>query len=94
MTAAEEKRLREWKQGEKTVTLTKGQWSSLTIYLQISSRYREDEAKSWEKLAEELDEEGNPKYKNAHSNAKFWEEMNETIKSIKSKIDGEYSQAE
>lgn len=90
MTKSEETRLEEWKAGEKTVTLTKGQWNSLTIYLIMSARYREEEKVSWEKLAAEKDENGNPKFKHAESNTRFWEEIIETIKVIRKCIDGEY----
>jgi len=89
MNVGEEKRLQEWEQKKKTVTLTNGQWSSLTMYLNMSRAYREDEKNAWEKLAEELDEEGNPKFKHAASNAEFWKKMNETIKIIKTKVDDE-----
>jgi hypothetical protein len=90
MEKSEEKRLQEWKSGEKTVTLTKGQWSSLTMYLNMSARYREEEKESWEKLAAEKDENGNPKFKHADSNAKFWGDMIETLQEVKKGIDGEY----
>lgn len=89
MSNREEKCLQEWEQEKKTITLTNEQWSSLTMYLNMSRTYREGEKEAWEKLAEELDNEGNPKFKNAESNAKFWKKMNETIKDIKAKVDDE-----
>lgn len=89
MTLTEQARINKWRQEEKTVTLTRGQWSSLTMYLNMSKDYRDGEKKAWEKLAEELDEEGNPKFKHAASNANFWEDMNETLSSIKRKADNE-----
>lgn len=87
LTAAEEKSLEEWYREEKTVTLTKGQWSTLTTYLLMTTKYREGEAKAWEKLAEEREEDGSIKYKNAASNAQFWRETIEMLEGIRKKID-------
>lgn len=87
MTAAEEKRLNEWQQKERTVTLTNGQWSSLTMYLQMSSEYRKRQKKLFEEMEAELDENGNPKFRHAASNKKFWEGMIGTIKDIQRKIE-------
>ena len=89
MKNPEEAKLKKWADKEKTVTLTNGQWNSLAMYLNMSRAYREDEKKAWEKLAKELDKEGNLKFKHAASNAEFWEKMNETIKAIKAKVDDE-----
>lgn len=84
---AEEKSLEEWQREEKTVTLTKGQWNTLTTYLLMSTNHRKREAKAWAELAEEKKEDGSPKYKNATSNAAFWREMIEDLEVIRRKID-------
>ena len=53
----------------------------------MSTNYRNEEAKAWAKLAQEKDEDGKPKYKNAESNARFWEETKAIIEFIRKKID-------
>lgn len=87
LTTEELKDLEKWEAEEKTVTLTKGQWNRLTSYLLMSTNYRNEEAKAWAKLAQEKDEDGKPKYKNAESNARFWEETKAIIEFIRKKID-------
>lgn len=87
LTAEELKSIEEWDAKEKTVTLTNGEWSTLTTYLLMTMKYREGEAKAWEELAEEREEDGSVKYKNAKSNARFWRETIETLEEIRKKID-------
>lgn len=87
LTAEELKSLEEWGAKEKTVTLTNEEWSALTTYLIMTTKYREGEAKAWAELAEEREEDGSVKYKNAESNAQFWREKIETLEEIRKKID-------
>lgn len=87
LTAEELKRLEEWGTEEKTVTLTNEEWSTLTTYLLITTKHREGEAKVWAELAEEREEDGSVKYKNAASNAQFWRETIEMLEEIRRKID-------
>ncbi len=71
--------LEAWEGKKVTVTMTNDQWSKLTTYLHMSSNHRNEEAKTWEKLAKEVDQEGQPVYKNAASNAEFWRELIEGV---------------
>lgn len=87
LTAAEEKSLVEWQRQKKTITLTNGQWSTLTTYLLLSTNHRKGEAKAWADLSEEKNEDGNAKYKNAASNAAFWSEMIEDLEVIRQRIE-------
>jgi hypothetical protein len=89
MTETEKARLKEWREEKKTVTLTKGEWNSLTTYLHMSCCYREGEKAAWEKLEAEKNDNGTPKFKHAASNARFWGEMIDTLKTVRQKIDGE-----
>ena len=87
LTIEELKHLEEWNAKEKTVTLTNGEWSTLTTYLLMTTKHREGEAKAWAELAEEREEDGSVKYKNAASNAQFWRETIEALEGIRKKID-------
>lgn len=87
LTAEELKRLEEWNAKEKTVTLTNGEWSTLTTYLLMTTKHREGEARAWAELAEEREEDGSVKYENAASNAQFWRETIEMLEGIRKKID-------
>ena len=81
------RKLEEWEAKEKAVTLTNGEWSKLTTFLIMTTKYREGEAKAWAELAEEREEDGSIKYKHAASNAEFWREMIAELESIREKID-------
>lgn len=85
---AEEKRIADWENEKRAVTLSNKQWSRLTTYLLMSTNYRQGEAKAWAELANEKEEDGSYKFKNAESNAKFWEEMIEVIENVRKEIDG------
>ena len=91
LTAEEVKRRLEWKQEEKTVTLTQGQWSTLTMFLAISTNYRKEETEAWEEMSKEKNEDGSPKYEHAASNAAFWHGMMEDLESIEKKINGVFN---
>lgn len=60
--AVEAENQRIWDKQEKTVTMTREQWTTLTTYLLMSTKHREGEAKAWAELAEEKAEDGSPKY--------------------------------
>ena len=47
-------------------TLTAEQCSKLSLYILMTTKTREGEAEAWEKLAEEKNEDGSPKYIHAH----------------------------
>ncbi len=66
----------------KTVTLTNGLWNDLQVYILMTTKHREGELKAWEELAQETDENGTPKFKNAASNAQFWRDMEPQLQQI------------
>lgn len=71
-----------WEKQERTVTLTNELCSTLKCYILITTNYRKDELKAWEKLAQETDENGVPKFKNAAGNAQFWQDMEIQLQQI------------
>ncbi len=77
----------EWEKTPKSITLTNEQWSGLTIYILITTKFREREAEAWEKLAAEKNPDGTPRYQNAAGNAMFWREMTARLEEIRLKID-------
>lgn len=85
--AVEAENQRIWDKKEKTVTMTREQWTTLTTYLLMSTKHREGEAKAWAELAEEKAEDGSPKYMNADKNAEYWRELVTDIEEIRKKID-------
>lgn len=80
-----------WEKEEKTVTLTNAEWSNLTCYILMTTNYRTRELETWRSLAQEKDEDGNTKFKNAESNAEFWEGMIRDLDRIRTEIDGLHS---
>lgn len=71
-----------WEQQPKTVTLTNELCSTLQCYILMTTKHREGELKAWEELAQETDENGAPKFKNAASNAQFWRDMEPQLQRI------------
>lgn len=69
-------------QQPKTVTLTNELCSMLQCYILMTTNYRKGELKAWEELAQETDENGAPKFKNAASNAQFWRDMEIQLQQI------------
>lgn len=67
---------------ERTVTLTNELCSMLQCYILMTTNHRKDEIKAWEELAQEKDENGAPKFKNAASNAQFWRDMEIQLQQI------------
>ena len=62
-------------------TLTAEQCSKLSLYILMTTKTREGEAATWEKLAEEKKEDGSPKYIHA-DNAQFWRELDADLREI------------
>ncbi len=77
-----DKTVEEWSKEEKEVTLTNGQWNTLTTYILMTTKYREREVESWEELAER------GCMKCAASNAEFMREMIKELEVIRKEIDG------
>lgn len=78
-----------WEQQPKTVTLTNELCSTLQCYILMTTKHREDELKAWEELAQETDENGAPKFKNAASNAEFLRDMEPQLQQILEALDSE-----
>ena len=77
----------EWKDKKRSVTLTNGEWSRLSVFLLMSTHFREQERDGWRKLAEERDEFGNVVFRNAESNADFWQSQIDLIAKVQTAID-------
>ncbi len=78
-----------WENRTAIVKMTNQQWSSLSMYLIMTTQYRNGERKSWSELAKQKDENGQVEFPNAASNTEFWDMMNELIDNVAIKaIDG------
>ena len=77
----------EYKDMKSSVTLTNHQWNSLVCYILMTTQYRKQESEGWQELSEEMDENGQPKYPYAKSNAEFYREVDHTLNEIKNAID-------
>lgn len=84
----EDERAEAWGRQERTVTLTNNDWNRLVCYLHMSTKYREGERDAWQDLAQEKDPDGAPKFKNAASNAAFWQEVIDDLERMLPKLDG------
>ena len=69
-------------------TLTAEQCSKLSLYILMTTKTREGEAATWEKLAEEKKEDGSPKYIHAADNARFWRELDADLREILRALEG------
>lgn len=76
-----------WEQQPKTVTLTNELCSILQCYILMTTNHRKEELKVWEELAQETDENGEPKFKNAVSNAEFLRDMELQLQQILRALD-------
>ena len=79
--------LNEWMGQEKAVTMPNELWSSLRVFLLMTTSYRKDEALSWGKLAQEKNEDGTPKYPKAEENSEFWFDMQADIEKVLRRLD-------
>lgn len=84
----EDERVATWGRRERSVTLTNDQWSRLVCYLHMSTKYREGERDAWQELAQEKNADGTPKFKNAASNAAYWQEVIDDLDAMLPKLDG------
>lgn len=73
---------------EVTVTLTYDEVSILSVYILMTTKYREGEAEAWDRLATETEPDGSLKFPKAKSNAQFWRDMEETLTVIRGKLEG------
>lgn len=77
----------DYRDKKSAVVLTNHQWHTLTSFLLMSTKYREGERDAWRRLSTRKNDDGTPEYKNAESNADFWEEMIQDIADIHKAID-------
>jgi hypothetical protein len=78
----EEEPAKPWEEQERAVTLTNELCNMLQCYILMTTNHRKGEIEAWEKLAQETDENGAPKFKNAASNAQFWRDMEIQLQQI------------
>lgn len=64
------------------IPLTGLQKSDLSCYILMTTKYRERERDSWERLSKELDDQGKPEFPNAASNYIFWVDMIKKLETI------------
>jgi hypothetical protein len=76
-----------WENTKKAIELTNEQWNTLTCYILMTTTHRKEEREAWQKLAAETDENGKPKFKNAASNARYYENLEKTLEDIRNAID-------
>lgn len=67
---------------KRLIELTNEQINRLEFYLRISTKYRKEELETWKELAKEKDNNGEPVYANAESNASFYENLEATIQEV------------
>lgn len=84
----EDEQLAAWGRQERSVTLTNDQWSCLVCYLLQSTKHREGKRDAWQELAQEKNADGTPKFKNAASNAAYWQEVIDDLDAMLPKLDG------
>ena len=73
-----------WEMEPKTITLTNGQWSSLNIYILMTTQHRKNEREAWEKLAKDL--AGEKVAETAASNAQFYADLEGELEAIRKAI--------
>lgn len=71
----------------KPIYLTYKQRATLSVYILMTTQYRENEISTWNKLSEEVKDDGTPKFIHAKSNIKFWKKMHENLEVIRNIIE-------
>lgn len=77
----------EYSEKKVAVELTNSQWNTLVCYILMTTQHRKGEREAWQQLATEKDENGQPKFKNAQSNAEYYESLEQTLADIQAAID-------
>ena len=77
----------EYENKKVAVELTNSQWNTLTCYILMTTQHRKGEREAWQQLATEKDENGQPKFKNAQSNAEYYESLEQTLTDIQAAVD-------
>jgi len=71
----------------RTITLTDEQATLLTMYILISTKYREREIKACGELGQEKTADGNPMFPNRAADAEWWIRLHHEIERIRRIID-------
>lgn len=79
--------IKKWEETEVSVAMPNKLWSTLVCYILMTTQYRTGELKAWQELAEEKEENGEPKFKNAAGNAEFWQQIERELEEIKKRVD-------
>ena len=69
-----------------TIEMTRDEAQDLEVFLLMTTQYRLGEAQAWSKLAVEKEPDGTPTFQSAESNARFWTNMEATMKSVQDHI--------
>ena len=72
-----------WRKTIKAVELTNEQINTLVCYILMTTQHRKGEREAWEQLAKEIDENGEPVFKNAQSNAQYYQELEAKLADIR-----------
>ena len=76
-----------WENKKCAIELTNSQWTTLEVYIRMTTKHRKEERECWEGLAKEKDENGDSIFKNAQSNAEFYDSLEKTLQEILQAID-------
>lgn len=79
---------KEWQATEHSITLTNYEWSTLIIYILMTTKYASKERSKWAQIAKRVKDKSH--MKTAQSNAEAWTEMISDIEAIKLKIGASY----
>lgn len=77
----------EYSTRKSAVELTNHQWNTLVCYILMTTQHRKGEREAWEELAKKIDENGQPVFKNAQSNAEYYAELETALAEIRTAID-------
>lgn len=69
------------------IEMTRDQLNTLVFYILTTTKYRKSEAEAWSELANETDENGQPKYPNAKSNAQYYQDLECKLEEITKILD-------
>jgi hypothetical protein len=70
-----------------TITLTPEQANTITCYILMTTKHRQEERKACDELSRILTEDGTMKFPNMVSNARFWEKTEGELAKIRKIID-------
>ena len=75
----------EWE--KRTKEITNEEANLIVCYILMTTKYREGEAETWEELAQERNEDGTVRFKNAAANGRFWRDLEKRLNNLKEKLD-------